>query len=119
MSKYSVQTVSALFTLCLLSACAPQNPHGTAVIHNVQPCWSIIVGAPPVEIDVDMNRDGTIKKTEIIDTYTYDRDPTFRAAADSAVRSLNHVQCRLPKLPPDKYEEWKHLELTFDPEEML
>jgi hypothetical protein len=46
-------------------------------------------------------------------------DPFYRAAAESALRAVLNPQCSPLKLPPDKYEQWKILELTFNPKDLL
>lgn len=92
--------------------------------HQLEPCWNIPAGAKfaenlAVEIRVTMNRDMTVDNAIILDKSRYNRDPAFRAAADSAMRALRNPRCSPFKLPPDKYNEWKSIVINFDPRGML
>ena len=66
-----------------------------------------------------MNRDGTVNKSSVLDRGRYNRDSTFRAAADSALRALRNPRCSPLKLPPEKYDQWKSIVINFDPRSML
>ncbi len=67
-----------------------------------------------VAIRVDLDKDGTVTKVDIVDKRRYASDPYFRAAADSA-RTAVLVTKQITGLPPEKYGTWSKLELTFDP----
>ena len=47
------------------------------------------------------------------------RDRFYRAAAESAMRAVQNDKCSPLKLPPDKYDRWKEITLTFDPSKMV
>ena len=92
--------------------------------HQLSPCWNIPAGAEyaenlAVEVRVLMNRDMTMKSADVINKARYNSDPTFRAAADSALRALRNPRCSPFKLPPEKYDEWKSIVINFNPKDML
>ena len=41
-------------------------------------------------------------------------DPSFRTAAEAAMRAVNNPECSPLLLPQDKYEKWKEINFTFD-----
>lgn len=95
-----------------------------AIGQQLYPCWNVPAGAKfaedlAVEIRVFLNRDGTIRDTQILDSGRYNRDGNFRAAADSANRALRNPRCTPLKFPPDKYEQLKQFVFNFDPKDML
>jgi hypothetical protein len=65
-----------------------------------------------------VDREGTATNVDIVDKSRYAADPFFRAAADSAVRAIRNPNCRPLKLPPDKYEQWKSITLSFNPKDI-
>ena len=92
--------------------------------YQLEPCWNIPAGAKfaedlAVEVKVSMARDGTVKNASVLDKGRYNRDSTFRAAADSALRALRNPRCSPLKLPPEKYDQWKSILINFDPRNML
>lgn len=92
--------------------------------YQLEPCWNVPAGAKyaedlAVEIRVSMARDGTVNKASVLNTGRYNRDSSFRAAADSALRSLRNPRCSPLKLPPEKYDQWKSIVINFDPQSML
>lgn len=95
-----------------------------AVRRQIEPCWNVQIGARnPEELIVDvrvyMNRDGTVRKVQIIDTARMRSDAFFRAAADSARRAVQNKNCTPLKLPADKYDRWRQMVLRFDPSQMV
>lgn len=92
--------------------------------HQIEPCWMVPSGVKyaedmAVEIRVTMNRDMSVQDARVLNSGRYNRDGSFRAAADSALRALRNPRCSPLKLPPDKYEQWKVIVINFDPREML
>ena len=88
-------------------------------------CWNVPAGAKDaheliVVLDVELNRDGSLVKASIASASRsrYLTDSFFRAAADSALRAV-HKCSPLQGLPPEKFDTWREMELTFDPKEML
>ncbi|MCB1652305.1 MAG: cell envelope integrity protein TolA [Alphaproteobacteria bacterium] len=92
--------------------------------HQIEPCWIVPSGAKyaenlAVEVRVIMNRDASVKSANVLDQGRYGRDPSFRAAADSALRALRNQRCQPLKLPLEKYDQWKTIVINFDPSDML
>lgn len=86
-------------------------------------CWVLPAGAKDakdlkVQIHVDVDQDGTVIDAQIVDQ---DRmgDPFYRAAAESARRAALNPQCNKLHVPPGKYEQWKSINLFFDPKDQL
>ena len=87
-------------------------------------CWSVPLGLPYdqnllVRIKLQLKKDGTIIKSEILD---HERMNTpgqsfYRVLAESALRAVRI--CQPLKVPPTGYERWKDLQLNFNPTEML
>ena len=91
---------------------------------QIEACWNVPAGARDakdldIEIKAVVNRDGTVQQAVIVDTGRYASDAFFRAAADSAKRALLNPQCSPLRVPPDKYEVWHNLDLTFNPKDLL
>ena len=96
----------------------------SAVKQQLAGCWNVLSGARyaenlTVEVILYMNSDRTVRDAVIADKMRYNRDKSFRAAADSAIRALRMERCRVLNLPLDKYDQWKKTTITFDPREML
>lgn len=95
-----------------------------AVRQQLGQCWKLLAGARyaedlVVQIKLSINPDRTVKSAQIVDQIRYSGDSFFRAAADSAYRAVFSPECSPLKLPPDKYNEWNSMTVTFDPREML
>ncbi len=87
-------------------------------------CWSVPAGARDaenlvVEIRVEVNPDMTVRSARILDVSRMNRDPFYRTAAESALRAVLNPRCSPLQLPPQKYEEWRSMVLSFNPREML
>jgi outer membrane biosynthesis protein TonB len=87
-------------------------------------CWNIPAGARnayelKVVLDVRLRANGNVISAELAkETGRYYNDGFFRAAVDSAIRAV--YRCSpIKNLPPNKYETWKYLQMTFDPKDML
>ena len=81
-------------------------------------CWSVPLGLPYdqdllVRIKLNLKKDGTIMKSEILDHERMNRpgQKFYKVLAESALRAV--------KVPPTGYEKWKDLQLNFNPTEML
>lgn len=87
-------------------------------------CWSILPGAAQAEtlavnLTINVNKDRTVRDVQITDRTRYQNDPFFRAAADNAMRAIQHPDCTPLDLPPNKYTMWKQITLNFDPGSMF
>ncbi len=87
-------------------------------------CWSVPAGAPNAEqlvvrIKVYLNQDGSLARPpELMDrTKLITGGAYYQAAADSAMRAIR--LCQPFTMPPDKYANWREIDLRFDPREML
>lgn len=95
-----------------------------ALRRQIEQCWNPPIGARDaknlvVEITIDVNPDRTVSNAEIVDKGRYASDSFFRAAADAAKRAVLNPQCSPLMLPPDKYDQWKRIDFTFDPRDAL
>jgi len=91
---------------------------------QMQQCWNMPIGARDaqkliVEVIIDVNQDRTVQHAEVVDQARMMSDSFFRAAAEAALRALRNPQCSPLALPADKYEQWKRIDFTFDPRDML
>ncbi|MBV8060125.1 MAG: energy transducer TonB [Alphaproteobacteria bacterium] len=92
---------------------------------QISNCWNPPIGARDahnlvVEVIIEVNPDKTARNAEIVDKGRYNTDSFFRAAADAAVRAvLNNPKCTPLALPDGKYEQWKRIDFTFDPRDLL
>src|SRR5215472_2795988 len=107
---------------------APLGPQLTTseidvVKSQIERCWNPPAGAKEahdlvVDIEATVAEDGRVLTAQITSTARLG-DPFYRAAAESAVRAVLNPQCLPLKLPPEKYEQWKTLDLTFNPKDLL
>ena len=87
-------------------------------------CWSVPLGLPYdenllVRIKLQLKKDGTIMKSEILDHERMNRpgQKFYKVLAESALRAVR--LCQPLKVPPTGYEKWKDIQLNFNPAEML
>jgi hypothetical protein len=87
-------------------------------------CWSVPLGLPYnenllVRIKLNLKKDGTIMKSEILDHERMNRpgQKFYKVLAESALRAVR--LCQPLKVPPTGYEKWKDIQLNFNPAEML
>lgn len=94
----------------------------------VERCWnaSAIIGAPEPEklivtIEIDLNRDGTIRGTPQVANalqINLSGNRFWKVAEQSAVRAV--VSCApYDFLPQDRYDSWSEFTLNFDPSRMV
>ena len=98
----------------------------TLIMNQITPCWNMPAGAKDagalqIKLDVDVDRDGSIKFVGFSDEARYNSDTYYQVAADSARRATLDPKCNpLKQLPPmDKFDKWHELTLTFDPSKMI
>ena len=87
-------------------------------------CWSVPLGLPYdedllVRIKLQLKKDGTIMKSEILDHQRMNKpgQKFYKVLAESALRAVR--LCQPLKVPPTGYDKWKDLQLNFNPTEML
>ncbi len=86
-------------------------------------CWIVPAGAKnikdyKVSIKLKLNKDGEVINSTIINKSKMN-NRYFRTLAESAVRAVNHPDCKKLKVPSKKYETWKETILDFDPSVMI
>ena len=91
---------------------------------QIEQCWNPPIGARDaqnlvVEVTIAVNPDRTVQNAEVVDKSRMSGDPYFRAAAEAAIRALYNPRCSPLELPEGKYEQWKNIDFTFDPRDML
>jgi outer membrane biosynthesis protein TonB len=95
-----------------------------ALRRQIEGCWNPDPGARDaqnmiVEVTIDVNPDRTVANAEIVDKSRYASDGFFRAAADRAMRAVRNPNCSPLILPDGKYDQWKRINFTFDPRDLL
>ena len=87
-------------------------------------CWSVPLGLPYdedllVRIKLNLKKDGTIMKSEILDHKRMNRpgQKFYKVLAESALRAVR--LCQPLKVPPTGYDKWREIQLNFNPTEML
>jgi len=96
----------------------------STLILQLAHCWAIPrlpkgTALPAVDIDVDVNADGTVLLAKVVDQARLAGDAGFRASAEPSLRAIHDPNCSPLALPPGKYEEWKSMTIHFDPKEVF
>lgn len=92
------------------------------LIFAIQDCWNVPVAIKDaadlkVTLKISLNREGRLQgNPELISPSSVD-DPSVRQAFESGRRAL--FRCQPYKLPADKFETWKEIEITFNPQQMV
>lgn len=94
-----------------------------AVRQAIRKCWTFHAGSQGakdiiVDIQMDLEPDGTVKSAEIMDKDRFAKDPAFRTAAESAKRAVLDPNCSPLPFPPKKYDKWKTSAFRFNPKDM-
>ena len=95
-----------------------------AIRSQVAPCWNPPIGGADAKkmtvlLHLDINRDGSIigRPGIVSQTGVTGGNADYaRAFAETARRAV--LRCAPLKLPPDLYDQWKAVEINFDPSEM-
>jgi len=95
-----------------------------ALRNEIAQCWSPPAASPHPEklivtLRVFLNPDGSVAQPPQLtgeSQAAVNSDPFMRAAADAANRAI--YVCQPYKLPPDRYTQWRDIEVTFDPRKM-
>ena len=66
------------------------------------------------DVEIVVNPDRTVASARIVDQGRMS-DPIFAAAARAALRAVRMQQCTPLDLPPDKYQAWQDMTVTFSP----
>ena len=94
-----------------------------AIRRQFYKCWIVPAGAKnikdyKVSIRLKLNEEGEVIYSKIINNSQIN-NTFFRTLAESAVRAVNHPDCKRLKVPKKKYETWKETILDFDPSVMI
>ena len=89
----------------------------------MQRCWVVDVGSQAanttVTVAMDMERDGRVVSSSLRMIGSSGGDAaSAETAFQAARRAILRCQETGYSLPPDKYEQWKTIEMTFNPEQM-
>ncbi len=95
-----------------------------AIRQKIRKCWIVpagLKGAKDMVVDIKMeiSPDGTVKNAEIVDKARMAQDNGYRTAAENARRAVLDPECNPLPLPKEKYEQWKDLEMSFNPKDMF
>lgn len=95
-----------------------------AINRQFSECWNLMAGARyaediVVKIRLVINPNRSVQSARVADQWRYNSDSFYKAAADSALRALEHPNCAVLDLPPDKYELWKDMVFNFNPAAQL
>ncbi len=87
-------------------------------------CWNLMAGAKyaediVVKVNLIVRPDRSVQSARIVEQFRYNQDSFYRAAADEAMRAINHPNCEVLDLPADKYDLWKNLTFNFNPSAQL
>ncbi|WP_010301187.1 protein TonB [Candidatus Odyssella thessalonicensis] len=94
-----------------------------AIRRLMQRCWIVpngVRGVRNLQVKLKLNiaKDGTVERAQIVDRGRMAADPVFRAAAESAERAIMDPSCNPLPLNPAKHQQWKTMTMTFDPADM-
>ncbi|MDB0032048.1 hypothetical protein N9E32_02020 [Alphaproteobacteria bacterium] len=81
-------------------------------------CLNLNVGVANLKeikpvIFIEVNPDRTVKSAKVVNKEKLN-DPSFRTAAEAAMRAVNNPDCSPLLLPENKYDQWKEINFTFD-----
>lgn len=91
---------------------------------TIRKCWHFPAGLKnaedlSVDIKMQLSEEGVVTKADIVDKSRMNSDPNFKIAAENAYRAVLDPECSPLPLPKDKYDEWKDIEISFNPKEMF
>ena len=126
--KWTVAIVVTCFFAVVMASCATTDPQRgevaqadvaelfTLLHRQLGGCWAIPVGAKAAAtVRFSLNRDGSLAGAPtLVKTTTYAQS---QAVAESALLAVQ--RCAPFKLPADKYELWKEVEVVFDPRDVF
>jgi hypothetical protein len=97
-----------------------------ALLAQMRECWNVPVGAPNpeqliVQVRVFLAQDGSLAQPPQLEPASRAAtagNPYMRTAAEAALRAVSVCE-PYKRLPPDKYETWREIVMTFDPSKMI
>jgi len=96
-----------------------------ALLAQMRECWNVPVGAPNpeqliVQVRVFLAQDGSLAQPPQLEPATRAAAASnqyMRTAAEAALRAVNVCE-PYKRLPPEKYDAWREIVMTFDPSKM-
>lgn len=89
----------------------------------VQQCWVVDPGSQAGRVSVtvafELGRDGRVAGDVELLTHNAESDEAAGSAYESARRAILRCQGDGFPLPSEKYEQWRMVEITFDPTQMI
>ncbi len=97
-----------------------------ALLSQMRQCWNVPVGAPDperliVQVRVFLTPDGSLAQAPQLEPGTRAAaaaSPYMRSAAEAALRAVSVCE-PYKHLPPERYEVWHEIVMTFDPSKMI
>ena len=97
-----------------------------ALLAQMRECWNVPVGAPNpeqliVQVRVFLAQDGSLAQPPQLEPATraaVASNQYMRTAAEAALRAVNVCE-PYKRLPPEKYDTWREVVMTFDPSKMI
>lgn len=97
-----------------------------ALLAQMRECWNVPVGAPNpeqliVQVRVFLAQDGSLAQPPLLEPASRAAaagNPYMRTAAEAALRAVSVCE-PYKRLPPEKYEAWREIVMTFDPSKMI
>ena len=97
-----------------------------ALLAQMRECWNVPVGAPNpeqliVQVRVFLAQDGSLAQPPLLEAASRAAEsgnPYMRTAAEAALRAVN-ICAPYKRLPPNKYDAWREIVMTFDPTKMI
>jgi len=97
-----------------------------ALLAQMRECWNVPVGAPNpeqliVQVRVFLAQDGSLAQPPLLEPASRAAaatNPYIRTAAEAALRAVNVCE-PYKRLPPNKYDAWREIVMTFDPSKMI
>ncbi len=117
----------ALAEALAAASSAPQGPPLTGSETEgfrlaVNRCWNVDLGSEAsrvqVTVEFSLNRDGTVNGGVRQVAANGGSNTAIEAAFQAARRAILRCGARGYQLPADKYDQWKQVEITFDPSGM-
>jgi hypothetical protein len=96
-----------------------------ALLAQMRECWNVPVGAPNpeqliVQVRVFLAQDGSLAQPPLLEPASRAAaagNPYMRTAAEAALRAVSVCE-PYKRLPPNKYDDWREIVMTFDPSKM-
>ena len=97
-----------------------------ALLAQMRECWNVPVGAPNpeqliVQVRVFLAQDGSLAQPPLLEPASRAAaaaNPYMRTAAEAALRAVSVCE-PYKRLPPNKYDAWHEIVMTFDPSKMI